>query len=56
MLSLQKRLDCPHSYATDDSPDLLCEYGGKCTGEVFDCCLAEMSMSEQMEVLNEHDD
>ena len=27
MLSMKTRLECPRSYATDESPDLLCEVG-----------------------------
>lgn len=39
MLSMKTRLECPHSYATDDCPDLLCDFDGKCDGKLYDCCL-----------------
>ena len=59
MLSMKTRLDCPRSYATEDSPDLLCEYGDvKCNGTLYDCCLWDRTYDEQMKLVwenrNEH--
>ena len=51
MLSMKFRLDCPRSYATDDCPDLLCEMGGVCDGELYECCLWDLSLTRQMEVI-----
>lgn len=54
MLTMQTRLDCPHSFATDDCPDLLCDYDGKCDGELYECCLFDKSHGEQMALIQEH--
>lgn len=54
MITLQRRLDCPHSFAMDDSPDLMCDYGGKCTGDLYDCCLWNLSFEKQMEIIYEN--
>lgn len=49
MLSMKTRLECPRSYATEDSPDLLCEYGDViCNGILYDCCLWDRTYDEQM--------
>ena len=50
ILSMKRRLDCPRSYATEDTPDLLCCMGGKCDGELYDCCLWDMPADVQMEI------
>ena len=50
------RLECPASYATDDSMHLQCAYDGVCDGTLYECCVAEnedlaimaqMSMDEE---------
>lgn len=39
-LTFQEQLDCPHSYATEDNKNLLCDIGDNiCDGIVYDCCL-----------------
>ena len=53
MLSMKTRLECSRSYATDDSPDLLCEVGGKCDGKLYECCLWDKSFGDQMEIISE---
>ena len=53
MLSMKTRLECSRSYATDDSPDLLCEVDGKCDGKLHECCLWDKSFGEQMEIISE---
>lgn len=54
MLSMKTRLECPRSYATEDSPDLLCEVGDvKCDGTLYDCCLWGKSFGEEMEMISE---
>lgn len=39
MISLKTRLECPHSFATDDSPHLYCDFDGRCDGKLYACCL-----------------
>lgn len=41
ILSLQERIGCGASFATDNSPHLQCEYGGNCDGNLYDCCCWE---------------
>lgn len=48
MIPLELRLNCPRSYATDDNPDLLCEMDGKCDGTLYECCLWDKSIEDQM--------
>lgn len=51
-LSFRKRLECEHSYARDDNKYLLCEIDGSvCDGTIYDCCLRELPLSEQMDIL-----
>ena len=50
ILSMKRRLDCPRSYATEDTPDLLCSMSGKCDGKLYDCCLWDMPAGVQMEI------
>lgn len=38
-LSMKTRLECPHSFATDDSPHLHCDFDGICDGKLYECCL-----------------
>ena len=53
-LSLNYRLNCPRSYATDDTPDLLCSVGdGKCDGSVYDCCMWDMDYGTVLEVMSD---
>lgn len=51
MLSMKKRIECPRSYATEDSPDLQCEMGCKCDGTLYECCLWDKCYDEQMEMI-----
>lgn len=53
MLSFKTRLECPHSFATDEDTILHCDYDGECDGKLYDCCLQDMSFSEQMKVTAE---
>lgn len=53
MVSLDLRLACPRSYATEDNPDLLCEIVGKCDGTLYECCLWDKSIEEQMILIQE---
>ena len=52
-MTLQQRIDCQHSYATEDSKNLMCECGDVCDGKIYDCCLYDKSFSEQMELIDE---
>ena len=53
MLSMQTRLECPHSYATEENPDLQCEICGLCDGTLYDCCLWNLDYGEQMLLITE---
>lgn len=53
MLSLKTRLECEHSFATEDSPDLQCDICGKCDGTLYDCCLWNLDYGEQMWLITE---
>ena len=53
MLSLKTRLECPHSFATDEDTFLHCDYDGECDGKLHAACLWDMSFSEQMKVIAE---
>ena len=55
MLSMQTRLKCEHSYAAEDSPDLFCDFDGKCDGKLYECCLFGKSMAECMEIIAENE-
>lgn len=55
MISLKTRLKCIHSYATEDNPHLLCDIAKVCDGTLYDCCLWNMSMTEQMEIIAENE-
>lgn len=55
MLSMKTRLECLHSFATEDIPDLLCDYDGKCDGKLYECCMYDKSFSEQMELIAENE-
>lgn len=53
MLSLKTRLECPHSFATDEDTFLHCDYDGECDGKLHAVCLWDMSFSEQMKAIAE---
>lgn len=57
MISLKTRLKCPHSYATDDIHDLLCDIGDtKCDGTLYEDCLEACgSFTEEMELIAENE-
>lgn len=55
-LSLEYRLKCPRSYATEDTPDLLCSFDGKCDGGVYECCMWDMDDETLMEVMKDEQD
>lgn len=55
MLSMLTRLKCEHSYATEDSPHLLCDFDGACDGTLYDYCLFNKDMTEQMEMIAENE-
>lgn len=53
-LSLQTRLNCARSYATEETPDLLCDIGDcKCDGTLYQECLWDRSITEQMALIAE---
>ena len=52
-MTLQQRIDCQHSYATEDSKNLMCEYGDVCDGTLYQDCLMDRSFGEQMELIKE---
>lgn len=53
MLSLKTRLECQHSYATDDSTSLFCEFDGVCDGKLYECCLWGKSFADEMRLIEE---
>lgn len=53
-LSMNTRLECKHSYVVEESAILFCEYGGKCDGKLYECCLFGKSMSEEMAIIAEY--
>ena len=55
-LSLEYRLKCPRSYATEETPDLLCSAGNgemKCDGSVYDCCMWDIDYGTVLEVMSD---
>lgn len=53
-MTLQQRLDCPHSYATEDSKNLMCDIGETvCDGTLYQDCLVDRSFDEQMRLVKE---
>lgn len=50
-LSIQERLNCPRSYADEQSHHLLCEIGGICDGTLYDFCTWDKSFSEMMALI-----
>lgn len=55
MLSLKTRLECTHSFATEDSPDLHCDYDGKCDGKLYECCLYDRDYADSMALVYENE-
>ena len=56
-MTLQDRLDCPHSYATQENKNLMCDIGEKeCDGKLYQDCLIDRSFDEQMRLVKESDD
>lgn len=53
MLSLKTRLECTHSYATEESIHLLCDYDGVCDGELYECCFYDKNYNETLELIAE---
>lgn len=57
-LTLQERLDCPMSYATEETPHLMCGYMGACDGELYETCCWEnedLAFRAQREIENDRD-
>lgn len=56
-LSFQDRLNCPHSFGTEETPDLQCDYSfcDRCDGTIWEHCLWDMSESMKMKVLAEEE-
>lgn len=53
-MTLQQKLDCHHSYTTEDSTSLLCDIGNTiCDGTLYQDCLIDRSFDEQMRLLEE---
>ena len=53
-MTLQQRLDCPHSYADDNNKNLLCDVGDTiCDGKLYECCLWDRNYKEQLEIMME---
>lgn len=52
-LTLQDRLNCPHSYAEEETNHLMCEMGGVCDGTLYQECLIDRSFDEQMRLAKE---
>lgn len=53
MLSLKTRLDCLHSFATDEDTSLHCDYDRECDGKLYDCCFYDTTYNEQMALIAE---
>ena len=51
-MTLQQRIDCQHSYATEDSKNLMCDLGETvCDGTLYQDCLMDRSFNEQMRLV-----
>lgn len=49
-MTFDERLNCSKSYATEDSPHLICQIDGHiCDGTIQDKCLWGKSFTEEME-------
>lgn len=56
-MTLQDRLDCPHSYAVEDNKNLMCDIGETvCDGKLYEDCLMDRSFEEQMRLIRESED
>ena len=55
-MTLQDRLDCPHSYAVEDNKNLMCDIGETiCDGKLYQDCLTDRSFDEQMKLVIEEE-
>lgn len=47
-LTFQERLDCPHSFNSEDNKNLQCDYDfcEICDGTLYEHCLWDMKISE----------
>lgn len=53
-MTLQDRLDCPYSYATENDKNLLCDIDNTvCDGTLYQDCLMDRSFDEQMKLAKE---
>lgn len=53
-MTLQQRIDCPHSYAVEESKNLMCDIGEIiCDGTLYQDCLMDRSFDEQMKLVKE---
>lgn len=52
LLSLQERIECPRSFTMEHCYDLMCECGGVCDGQIYECCLWDKSFAEELELVN----
>ena len=51
-LPLHLRLECERSYAEDDDFRLKCEINDSiCDGELYDCCLWDENIAEQVRLI-----
>lgn len=57
-LSFQDRLDCPHSYAVEETSNLQCDYPfcKECDGTIWEHCLWDMSFEQKMKVLEDEEE
>lgn len=52
IMPFHMRLNCPNSYAVEEDFRLRCEIGDTiCDGEVYDCCLWDMSFAEELALM-----
>ena len=53
-MTFQQRLDCPHSYATEENKNLMCDISEtECDGKIYDC-LCDRPFSKQLEIVSEY--
>jgi hypothetical protein len=53
-MTLQQRIDCPHSYATEENINLMCDIGETiCDETLYQDCLIDRSFDEQMRLVRE---
>lgn len=54
MLSIDTRLNCKRSYATEETPHIMCEVDNRvCDGKLYECCLWGLSLGEEMALIAE---